>query len=94
MQRATRKVRTPKFTCEYCGLQYEAETYLMFRHMQTEHPDIWAEIQTQETRRLKIKGRAQLEDEQSIACPRCGGGGKLFINEKGQERTPGEDYHE
>jgi rubredoxin len=86
-----------KFSCEVCGYRDDSQTFLMFTHTRQYHPGRWIEIQAElegERNREKMKSMQPLEDEESIKCPRCGGGGKLFINEKGQERIPGEDYVE
>jgi hypothetical protein len=37
-------VEKAKFTCNHCGEQDTAETYLIFRHMRTKHPQRWEEI--------------------------------------------------
>jgi DNA-directed RNA polymerase subunit M/transcription elongation factor TFIIS len=98
MERTIAKSKKVKYICQYCGhREAEAETRLIFAHMRTQHPHLWGEIQRQvqeENRKFRIEDNQQLHDEECIRCPRCAGRGKLFINVKGQERIPGEDYVE
>ena len=33
-----------KTTCNDCGEQFSSETYMLFRHMRTKHPERWEHI--------------------------------------------------